>query len=156
MPKLAAGSSAFAVAVAAADDLLLPLMPPIVLDELIEHLLDVADQLLGRFVARLCGHPIRVPAADDVADAVLMAVDGELVGDGQRPALGADLAELLFGGEGDAGGRSPAGLGADLGPAGAVGVTKGLGRVDEVVPEVVEGLKQPFFQPGQPGVGLGR
>ena len=45
-------------------------------------------------LARLGQHAVAVAAADDVADAVLVAVDGEGVAGGQGAALAADLGQL--------------------------------------------------------------
>ena len=98
-----------AVAVLAADDFLLPLVPAVQADELVQNGLHLAHQRLGVGLAAGGGGPIGVSAADDVADAVLVAVDGELVGHGQRAALVADLGQFLLVAERHAGVAPPAG-----------------------------------------------
>ena len=80
---------ALAVAVLAADDLLLPLVPLVDADELVQHGLDLGQHGVARRAAWLGQHAVAVAAADDVTDAVFMAVDGEGVAGGQRPALAA-------------------------------------------------------------------
>jgi hypothetical protein len=71
-----------------------------------------------------------------------VAVDGELVAGGQGPALVADRAELRFAGDPRGAGSPrdrPAG---DVGPGRAVGVEQGVGRVDEMVPKLVERFEE--------------
>ena len=86
---------AFAVAVLAADDFLLPPPPVVHADEIVEHGLHVAEQVfvghwqdargtLDLFAEYwhdasgtrrfLCGRAVAVPAADDIADAVFKAI----------------------------------------------------------------------------------
>jgi len=59
-----------AIAVAAADDLLLPLVPAVDVDEVVEEALDVGDELFARFALALRHGAIGVARADDVGDAV--------------------------------------------------------------------------------------
>ena len=85
--------------------------------------------------------PIGVPAADDVADAVFVAVDGELVGDGQRAALVADLRPVAVRRRRACRPcRPPAGPPPSRFHARAVDVVDRLGRIDEIVPQFVERL----------------
>ena len=84
----------FAVAIQPAHDLLLPPMPLRVEHELIEHCLHVGDEPGIGGVPLASGRPVGVARADQIADPVLVAVDGELVGHGQQPAFDADLAQL--------------------------------------------------------------
>ena len=137
---------ALAVAVLAADDLLLPLVPVVEAEKLVEDRLHVAEQRLRRSLAFLRHGAIGVPAADDVTDAVFMAVDGEFVARGQGPALCADLGKLRFVGEGNARRRAQRRCAAKRIPARAVDVVKSVGRIDEAVPQFVEGLEQPPLQ----------
>jgi len=94
---------ALAVAVFSADDLLLALVPFVDLHELVDHGLHFVEEPLVGVASLLGGRTIRVPTADDVADTVLVPIDGEFVRHGQRAALGADLGQLPFIGEGGTG-----------------------------------------------------
>lgn len=129
---------------------LLQLVQP---DELIDDRLHLGDCRLIDRRAGLGHRPIDVAATDDVADAVFVAVDGELVLDGQRPALVADLCELLFIGEGHAR-RHTAARAAEPLPGRAVNVENRLGRIDEIVPQLIERLGHPPLEVFQPPVAV--
>ena len=64
-------------------------------EEVVQHALHLADQAARGRSVLLGRKAIRVSAAHDIADAVFVAVDGELVGHGQGTALVADIGELL-------------------------------------------------------------
>ena len=93
---------ALAIAVLAADDPLLPLVPAVFAGKGVEHRLRLADQL-GRAITAPRAYAVTMPVADDVVDAVFVAVDGELVAHRQFAALAADLPQLGLGGKGQAG-----------------------------------------------------
>ena len=132
---------ALAVAVLAADDLLLPLVPLVHADELVQHGLHFGRRRVGGGRPGLATHAVAVAAADDVADAVFVAVDGEGVAGGQRAALAANFGQLRLV-EDHAGGSAGAELAAEAEPARAVGVVESVVAIDEAVPEFVEGLGQ--------------
>ena len=141
---------ALAVAVLAADDLLLARVPMVQADELVDDGLHLGRERFGAGVP-FGVRPIGVSAADDVADAVFVAVDGELVGDGQGAALVADLGQLLLVGEGEAD-HSATHSAAEAVPGGAVAVVNGIGRIDERIPKFVERFEQPAFEVFQAGI----
>ncbi len=150
----------FAVAVAAADDLLLPAVPGVSSEELVELGLDG----FGEFVRmpRCVDRCIRVPlssctdlpnravavaAADDVAHAVFVAIDGELVGGGQLAALVANVAKLRLAGWPAAAEAERVHFAGQRKPARAiVAVAKWLQRIDEGVPQIVTGFFQVLVQ----------
>jgi len=128
-------------------------VPAVDVDEFVEEVLDVGDELFVRIGLVSWYRLVGMAGADDVGDAVFMAVDGELVGDGERTALAADVGELLFVAEGDgllAGGGFAYGV-----PAGAIGVVVGFVGVDEVVVEFVEGFEKIAVEWGLGGHGWG-
>ena len=86
----------FAVAVHAADDFLLPLVPAVLVLKLVEHFLHLQGDFRRRLHALADRGAIAVARADDVADAILVPIDGELVDRGEPAALLPELAELLL------------------------------------------------------------
>src|SRR5690606_33945913 len=97
----------FAVAITAAHELLLSLMPVVCGNELVEDVLNVECELLvGREPLRPVfwflrapfanRRTIAVPRADDVADAIFMTVDRELVFDGKQAAFASNFGQLHF------------------------------------------------------------
>ena len=94
-------------------------------------------------------HPIAVAAADDVADAVLVAVDGELVVDGQGAALRRGSRPSCCSlKKATPACRTARGSPPKRAPARAVDVVQSLVRIDEVVPQFIEGFGQLSAQPG--------
>ena len=143
---------AFAVAVLAADDFLLAFVPLVRADELVQHALHVAQQRFGPGVLPGGDRTIHVPAADDVRNAVFVAVDRKLVVHRQEPALVADLGQLLFG-EGDAVTAGDESAAADTVPTQSVDVEADVLGIDEVVPQFVERFGEMLLQSGQGGRG---
>ncbi len=135
-----------AVAVDAADDFLLALLPSVFVKEFVEHFLHL-HRHVGRGVHAFAHFgPVTVAGADDVADAVFMAVDGEFIRGGQPAALFPQLAQRLVvertftascGASRHAGnGRPPA----------TIWIEVRIARIDEVVPEGVEDFEQARFE----------
>ena len=89
--------------------------------------------------------PIGVPLADEIADAIFVAVDGEFVGGGQQAALDADLAQLLFVDEQRLKPRSAASRHGQRQPT-AVVVPIGFARIDKAVPQFRTGFGQSAFE----------
>ena len=98
------------------------------------------------------GRGIGVPGADDEADAVFMAVDGEFVAQRQQPALIADFAKLHFAR------RTPAERAADIGiesdrqPRHSIDVEQRIARIDEAAPQFLVGFLKPAARGDSSGV----
>ena len=91
------------------------------------------------------GGAIAVAGADDVADAVLVAVDGEFIGGCESAALIAQVGEHLLVDGSRAARRCTVGGGDRLPPA-AVVVGEGFARVDQVVPSASKTSSRRFSQ----------
>ena len=135
----------FAVAVDPADDFLLPQLPAVFLLEVVEQLLHLHRHIVRRFHALADRRAVTVAGADDVADAVLVAVDRELVRRGQPAALRPQLAQRLFI-HGTIRPRRRVAARPHRQPPAAVGIGVGLARIDEIVPQRVEDFEQAGFE----------
>ena len=130
-------------------------MPLVHANEVVQDGLHFAHRGVARRPARLGHDAITVAAADDIADAVFVAVDGKGVAGGQRAALDAKFGQL---GLVEDHARGPAGaeLSAEREPSRAVAVVEGVVAIDEAVPEFIEGLGElPRQQCGPRAVSLG-
>ena len=103
-------------------------------EELVEHPLHVGDQLEIRVGAFAHGDAVDVARAHEVADAVLVAVDGELVGRGQTPALQPRFGELLLVEDREPLQGADGAIAAEPVPHQAVVVVVGFAGIDERVP----------------------
>ena len=131
------------------DDLLLPLVPVVQADEIVEHGLHGRGKFRRAARGRLPfldRGPIRVPGADDVADAVFVAVDGELVGDRQQPALVADLAKLHLGRRPPAADCDAIQPAAQWQPRHTVAIEDRIERIDDRRAKLFVSFLEPLFE----------
>ena len=135
----------FSVAIPTADDLLLPPVPGILVDELVEHVLDHRRQFRRRVAPLLGRGTIRMSGTDQVADPVFVAVDGKLVTHRQGPALIAQIAQLGLVEKGALLQRRAGRRGAQRDPIGAV-VPERLARIDKIVPQALPRFGQSPLQ----------
>ena len=103
---------------------------------------------VGRAAAPLPPARDSCARADDVADAILMAVDGELIGERRAAALAAQFVQLLLAGRSATPQmpRPTPSHRAHRQPPLAVDVGIRLARIDKVVPQCVEHLEQPVLK----------
>jgi hypothetical protein len=132
----------FAIAISAADDLLLALVPFVLPQKFVERGLGCDDQLARRLGPFARGDLVPMPTADHVRNAILMAVDGKLVDQRQRPAGRASSGQLLLGAEP----LPPRLLAASQRLPQLAVDAKRVQRIDVVVPQIERLAQQAVFR----------